>query len=230
MTTRLRHLAPPAIAACAMLTMSAAAAARDFDDISCRNGLFADYPPFQVAEVTGSERAYFLDDLDGCPAAPDCRTASQPYVVAGDRLVLGRVTGDFVCAYFYNDVGGTAGYLPLDRVRLVPAVSSNASQLAWLGSWRGAGDQDIVITREAGRMVVRGSAFWQGMPTSDGHPVIHDGELSGELVLLGNRGFYDDGYCKVDFTLLGDFLLASDNRGCGGVNVTFTSVYLQQDH
>ncbi|MEL1252056.1 hypothetical protein [Aurantiacibacter gilvus] len=232
MTRVLRRYARPvltALAALAALALPAIASAQDTGELDarmCRNGLFAAYGPFQLARISGEGRAYFLHDRDGCPEAADCRSLGQPYVVAGDTVIVSRLRMGHACAFFPNAVGGTAGYLPLERLEFIETGAPTGDN-GWFGSWSGVGSSDIAIgmSREGPR--VAGTAFWQGLPTADGHAVIHDGEINGPITFFGNRARFDEGLCIVDFTLLGDYLLASDNGRCGGMNVRFIGVYLR---
>lgn len=210
--------------AAAALALPAAAMARDFDDLTCRNGLFADEPPFQLARVSGQNRAFFLGDLNGCPEASECQLPRQPFVVPGDVVLVSKLLPGHACAYYPNNAGGTAGYLPLGQLEFIEVPTAPGDD-GWIGSWtdRASADFTIGLSREGPR--VDGNAVWLGAVLPSGDRVIHDGQISGALTIFGNRAHYDDGYCEVDFTLLGDFLIAGDNRGCGGVNVTFSSVY-----
>ena len=80
-------------------------------DTTCRNGLFAQQEGFAQARVSEPRRTFFYEDMDGCPtragALDACR--SNSYVIEGDMLVIGRSLGDFVCAFFPNDVGDFVG-------------------------------------------------------------------------------------------------------------------------
>lgn len=88
------------------------------------------------------------------------------------------------------------------------------------------------ITNKRGMMHVGGEAYWPGPDLDPDLPPRHSGEIDGKLTLLGNRARYGDDnraryddYCKIDFTLVGDILIASDNSWCGGTNVRFSGVY-----
>ena len=50
---------------------------------------------------------------------------------------------------------------------------------------------------------------------------------------MGDRARYDEDSehsCKVEFSLVGDTLIASDNGLCGGANVRFDGVYRRAKH
>ena len=206
-------------AAAALFALPAAASAQEFDE-TCRNGLFPDSPPFSLAEINGEGRAYFHGDMHGCPAQGDCR--ENTYVVPGDTVIVSKVRSGFGCVFYPGSA--TAGYIALDRLRFMP-VGANPPVSDWLGRWEGAFDEGVSIEMDGDALYATGFATWRGGPTVDGNPVIHTGEFEGPISVFGNRGFYTDGFCEVEFTLLGDVLLADDNAGCGGVNVRVRSVY-----
>ncbi len=230
MTRILRHYARLALAALAALAMPAIASAQDAEALDarmCRNGLFAAYGPFQLARVPGEGRAYFLQDMDGCPEADDCRDYGQPYVVPGDTVIVSRLRTGHACAFYPGAGAGTAGYLPLEQLEFI-ATDTAPGDSGWFDAWTGP-ETDITISQTRAGPRVAGMAFWYGAPTSDGFHVVHDGEINGPLTIFGNRARYDDGLCIVDFTLLGDYLLTNDNARCGGANVRFVNVYKREE-
>lgn len=230
MTRSLHHtvrLLLAALAATVLPTLASAQDASELDQRMCRNGLFAAYGPFQLARVAGEQRAYFLEDMNGCPESADCRLARQPFVVPGDVVLVSRLWIDYACAYYPGENGGTAGYLPLEQLEIIPTATP-ASDIDWIDAWTGP-DSDLIIYMSRAGLRVGGTAFWYGLPTSDGYPVVHDGELDGPLTVFGNRARYDDGFCEVDFTLLDDYLITDDNGSCGGVNVRFVKVYTREE-
>jgi hypothetical protein len=86
---------------------------------------------FAMGKVTGVGRTYFIYDMQGCPnGTAQCRLKS--YVVRGQRIVIGRTHGRYVCAYYPNKGGGTAGWL--DKARIKPlAVRQSPPVSAWVG-------------------------------------------------------------------------------------------------
>ncbi|PEQ14103.1 hypothetical protein B2G71_00305 [Novosphingobium sp. PC22D] len=207
--------------------MGAQAALAQTDDPMCRNGLFPSEPPFALARIGGKERAYFQSDMDGCPWKGDaCR--ARAYVVPGDVVIINRTRDGFACAFYPSSGGGTAGWIDSRRVELLPAPAS-PPLAAWLGTWSSEGNPTVRFERKLDTLHVSGEAFWPSpAPTSD-YPSIHIGEIAGEVQVSGRLGHYaDDAMCEVRFTLLGDYLIAGDNRQCGGVNVSFSAVYRRE--
>lgn len=89
-----------------------------------------------------------------------------------------------------------------------------------------ADDVDATIgleLMEDGKVKMQGDATWMtGMK-------VHTGEIAGMLELDGKTMEYDTGSdeydCHVKFEFSNGLLVVEDNYRCGGMNVTFTSVY-----
>ena len=192
-------------------------------DTACRNGAFPREPGFIEAVVTAPGRTFFYADINGCPPQGDCRTNS--YVIEGDRVIVGRSLGEFVCAYYPSPAGGSAGWVRYEALRVFP-VDRNPGLASWEGRWTRENNPEVTITVEDGEAKIMGVAFWPGRPETTEWPSIHIGEIDGRLHIEGPLASYaDDNLCELELTLLADFLVISDNRCCGGVNVTFSGVY-----
>ena len=196
-------------------------------DTTCRGGLFTQQDGFAQARVSEKRRTFFYEDMDGCPllegSLDACRTNS--YVIEGDRLVVGRSLGDFVCAFYPNYSGGTAGWIRRDRLAI--EATDRAPPLSrWEGDWTDGASADVTILTKDDRTYIVGNAFWPARPEENDWPTIHIGEVEDRLAIDGNRANYaDDNLCQLELTVLPDFLLIEDNRKCGGANVTFSGVY-----
>src|SRR5262249_25202139 len=96
---------------------------------------------------------------------------------------------------------------------------------AWVGIWRFYDDR--IVLKQAGDSVeAAGEAYWPGksiMPANEGG-------FGGAAKPSGNRlHFGDDPQgCAVDLSLAGPFLVAADNKECGGHNVSFTGIYTRR--
>lgn len=198
------------------------------DDGTCRNGLFAEQnPTLGLARVAGKGRLHFLEDMDVCPAAT-AACQQKAFVIVGDRLVTGRSKGQFVCAFFPNKVGGTAGWVPRSRLVTLP-VNPAPPASAWVGIWRNY-DNWISISRGGKTLKVEGQAYWPSANPSPqdrpGGPNVGVMESS-SLRVTGNRA--EEPGCEVTLRLLGDVLVAADpSRICDGMNVTFSGIYLRK--
>ena len=200
--------------------------ADDADVRLCRNGLFAAGPPFSLAEVAGDGRAYLSSDTGTCPDEGNCEGAS--YLAPGDRVVVSNMRKGHACVYYAGEATDTAGYLPLDRLHAI-AVDTAPDRGRWTGTWQASGNPEVTITLRGGSLHGSGMAFWPGPERGEGFPSIHTGEMEGLLSVVGNRGYYDDGWCNADFVLLGELLVISDNMRCGGANVTFSNILRRSD-
>ncbi len=213
------------VALCLPALCLGAAPPDDFDPM-CRNGLFANDPPFALATINSSlPRAVFQDDSDGCPWEGD-NCAAKAYVVPGDTVIISRVRDGFACAFYASKGGGTAGWLATRQINLTP-VDTRPDPKRWLGAWSSDGNPRLTFAGQLGRLAVTGKAYWPGPPGTHDYPTVHEGELDGPVEITGHTGHYgeDENLCEVRFTLLGDYLLAGDNMNCGGANVSFSGVY-----
>lgn len=213
-------------AALTLAVLAVAGVARA-EDLDCRNGSFPSMQEhFGLARVAGTGKLNFLADMNGCPNdTAACR--QRPYVLPGDTLITGRDHGPYVCAFFPNNVGGAAGWVPRDRVTALPATPPPLS--AWLGHWSD-GDNNIIVSKQGKALKLDGEAFWPSANPSPeerpGGPNI--GALSGLIAPRDGQAEVGDGdmeVCKARLILLPPFLIASDNGGCGGMNVRFDGVY-----
>ena len=191
----------------------------------CRNGAFTrDASEFSTARVTGKKgaRVYFSGDEEGCPGPSD-RCRQKAYLVPGNEVLTSRTFGDWVCAWYQPARGAeTVGWLPADRLA-VSAPPARPPLAAWLGAW-GLYDNSLRLSRarRPGALRVAGDATWVGANPGN----VHVGEVSGEAAPAGNVltvGAEDD--CRLTLRLVGPYLVVSDNRQCGGLNVTFDGVY-----
>lgn len=209
------------------LIVTLSGTARPADAVQCRNG---DFPMqravFGIARVIGAPRTYFRLDTPPCPDdSVHCR--DRAYVVPGDTVVTGAASGNYVCAYFPIKYGGSAGYVRRDELKPLPLPAS-VPLAAWTGTWRD-GDNSIVLHAGAGTLTASGEAYW---PSAHPSPKLRPGgpnvgDLSGTGTPNGNTvafGDDDPAECRVTLTLLPPFLLAVDNKNCGGMNVSFTGV------
>jgi hypothetical protein len=208
--------------------MVAAPASAAIDDGTCRNGGFpTENTDFGLAAIKGTGRAYLLYDMEGCPnSSPQCKKSGEGYVVPGNRVVTGRTNGRYVCAYYPSRGGGSAGWVEKSRLRAL-ATDSSPPPSSWLGRWSDEGNPTVRIISKRGAFHIEGEAYWPGTePEKDWPPGWpHTGGIDGKLTLLRNRALYNLDGCKVDFVLVGDVLIASDNDSCGGMNVRFNGVY-----
>ncbi|MGZ5183077.1 MAG: hypothetical protein ACXWC2_21575 [Ramlibacter sp.] len=192
------------------------------DEDMCRNGLFPSQDGFRVATVGGKARLYFFDDWDGCPQkGASCQ--QKAYVVAGDRLLLGKTHGEWTCAWYEGRKHETVGWVRNGDLRIDADAPEQAD---WAGKWKQYDAPGYIsIVRKQDAWYVLGEARWSSDVTT------HFGEMSGALQVRGRHahlggapGPQNDG-CIADLTRVGEFLVVHDNGQCGGVNVRFDGVY-----
>lgn len=214
--------------------MSAQADALPVDEGMCRNGGFPlEQDAFTLARVTGKPRLHFLDDMEGCPSKGEAACRQRGYVIEGDTLIVGRAQGHYRCVFYPNKGGGSAGWVPEDRLRRLPLPTAIPLQ-AWAGHWQGSGDNTLdLIPNGDGTVTMNGDAYW---PSANPDPEMrpggpHLGSVTARDTPQGNRleviegGPLEEYRCKVTAHLLGDLLVVADNSNCGGANVSFSGVY-----
>ena len=194
----------------------------------CRNGVFArDSKEFGLARVEGEKgaRVYFYGEDEGCPG-PAAKCRQKAYLVPGDEVITSRTFGDWVCAWYQPARGSeTVGWLAADRLASFETPAT-PPLVSWLGTWEFYDDEvRLSRGRAAGTLSVAGEATWVGVNPANAHV----GELSGEAAPAGGVLTLSDGEdeydCRATLRLVGPYLVVSDNKQCGGVNVTFDGVY-----
>ena len=175
----------------------------------------------RLGKVIGAGPVAFVNDGPNCPGpAVACRSklAARP----GANLLLGRSRADYLCAFDAHT--DSTGWLPQQRVAAHP-IDPTPPLSAWIGTWRRY-DDEIVLKQAGDSIEAAGEAYWPGkniMPANEGG-------LSGTARPSGNRLHFGDEAqgCEVDMALAGPFLVVSDNRECGGHNVSFTGIFTRR--
>jgi hypothetical protein len=209
----------------------AALAQEKIEAYSCRNGLFAaqEGHEFQLGQIKSPARAYFFNDIEGCPTGKGCQTKS--YLIPGDPVIINQIQGDWACVWYQGKTRETVGWIPSKQIAL--KAKKTPEHKAWLGHWSYANTNSIMIkTSQSGKALsVDGQAYWFGLVVN-GERVVHIGALGQpELLPQKDRLYYSSGddefSCKAVMQLLPPFLIADDNGNCGGQNVSFRGVYLR---
>jgi hypothetical protein len=173
-------------------------------------------PPEQkllIAEV--AQRATllaFCESKKGCVAS-----SAAP----GAPVLIYRESGEWTCGYF-SAYGGPA-WIRSDELRVVP-YNPQPSLKVWEGTWVGGEDQvKIRAGEKPGTLLLEGSAQWHGVGDN-----AHFGDMKGTATPDGNRlHFAESGSdsCIIDMTLLGRYIVASDNGLCGALNARFQGIW-----
>ncbi len=198
-----------------------------------------------AASVTApGPRVHFVQDgmmAAGCPSdAERCR--AKAFVVRGDVVLTSGTQGGFTCARYVNAKGVvTVNWLP--TAALTPLSPAIPPAEAWVGHWV-AIEMRIGIKRAAGgALAVSGDATWGSLdPERVRRGGVNIGEVQGTAtpvngVLAFTQGEtatlpYESGdqdACRIRMVLRGPYMVATDNRACGGNNVSFSGIYRRAD-
>ena len=175
----------------------------------------------RLGKVIGAGPVAFLTDGPNCPGpAVACRGkfAARP----GANLLLGRSRADYLCAFDART--DSTGWLPQQRIAAHP-IDPTPPLAAWLGTWR-LYDNLIVLKQESDGLDAEGEAYWP----SKSAPPANEGAFAGTAKPSGNRLHFGNEAqgCEVDMALAGPFLVVSDNRECGGHNVSFSGIFTRR--
>lgn len=210
----------------ALMCISVAAEAQEVADYPanwCRNGLFAsDRADFKLAKIGGNwtARIHFYRDDDDCPS-PTVKCETKSYLITGDQVVVSRKYGQWVCAWYQPKKGSeTVGWLQADKL-LMSELPARPALANWIGLWK-YDKKSLDIRRDAktGLLKVKGYAIWEGSRDN-----VHLGGVEAAAQPEGNQLVLVEEECRVTLKLVGDYLVADDNSGCGGVNVRFNGVF-----
>ena len=201
--------------------------------------------------VTKKQRLPFYqnrsDKMRHCPAEVDsCQLKS--FVVPGDLLLVTPGANGFACASYISPnvrrVKGqfreTNGFIPQAELSEVKLPSAAAAD--WRGTWSRSAEAEIRIEPDAGgKLKITGDAtFGATDPDRVKRGAINLGELEGlvavprsNMIALGegydgSKPFGDDrSECRAKLRLFSPYLVVEDNGGCGGMNVSFTGLYVR---
>jgi len=205
--------------------------------------------PNQVAlarVVTTQTRLHFIAGRDKRrPACPSLGSACKlkAFLVPGDEVLV-NVTeqGPYVCATFKTQNGIlTRGLLP--RAALQVASPEQAPAQQWEGKWRRDSEAEILIKSHGDEVEISGTATWGGRdPQRVKRGAINTGELTGsgkprgQVLAIGydpDRSVFPPSeheapdICAAQLELHGRYLMVEDNGRCGGLNVSFSGLYVR---
>jgi hypothetical protein len=154
---------------------------------------------------------------------------------------MNRGEGAYVCATFKAQNGVvTRGFLLREALQVVPPEQTSAQK--WDGKWLRDSEAQIVIESSGDEVKVSGTASWGGSdPERVNMGAVNTGELEGSGKLRGKVlaiGYDPDrsafpppedqapDICAAQLELYGPYLMVEDNGRCGGLNVSFTGLYV----
>jgi hypothetical protein len=186
-------------------------------------------------------------DAPGCPSAEE-KCQEKAFVTPGDAVVVGVASGAFVCATFTapnQKAVSTNGWLP--RAALVDAPTVDEPSVAdWSGEWRSGEEKQISIVAAGPSLAVRGEATYGASDAGRAERgAVNMGQIAAKVAPVGREASFAQGdggetmpvdaarksdadVCRVRMWRFGDYLVASDNAACGGMNVTFAGVYRRE--
>ncbi len=200
------------------------------DDCLLTDLQYMDAPLFEVRASVG--RGWKLRPrFDGKLSKHDL---SGGTILRPGTLVLGsQVVGGHRCVYSVSSRGLlVAGFVPAEHLRQVPDPPS-APLPELVGTWASGGwhrskqrrcppDHFTISVASGGSFDLKGEASWCcGCTNYD----THTGEIEGEVSFANAEGSVA-GDCRLVFRQRGPFLMVGDDQSCGGMNVSFTGIYL----
>ena len=198
--------------AMAAMALPLSVAAQEHPRTDCEFNGFSATPNLALTVV--SSVAFY-----GCTAKPGCLSMK---LAKGQPIVLFRRSADWICGYAENKDGAAPVWVAAAEVSEIEA-DPNPPVPAWLGNWNNGPNRiQIKPTNQHSKLVLTGHATWHG--TAD---VEHSGDVDGDVIPNGNHIHYSEGPggCTIDLTLIGNYIVANDNNGCGGMNVRFWGIW-----
>ena len=174
-----------------------------------------------------------------CPAdKTECRR--RAFVTSGDVVLVEKLTGGYACvSYVSQRAVETGGWLPAPALELT-AAPDTPKPGDWTGQWKRV-EAAIKLRVSGDSIVAQGDATYGASdPGRVQRGAVNIGEFSGSSRPRGNMLAFGGGYdgakppgdkdatdCQVRLRLFGRYILAEDNRMCGGHNVSFSGVYVR---
>ena len=172
---------------------------------------------------------------------PDKRK-QKAFLVPGDEVLLNATEqGPYLCATYKAQNGKlTRGFLPRAALQVISPEPVSARQ--WEGKWRRDSGADIVVKSRGDEVEIAGTATWGGSdPQRVKRGAINTGELNGtgkprgQVLAIGydpeRSAFppseHETDACAAQLELHGRYLVVEDNGKCGGLNVSFTGLYVR---
>ena len=175
-----------------------------------------------------------------CPSN-DAACRLKAFLTPGDEALIEASDAPFACATYVSARGTeTTGLLPREAIR--PVTPEAVASAKWDGEWRRT-EAKIVLKTRGDVVKVSGNATYGAEdPERVKRGAVNSGELDGEAKPRGNTlaiGYDPDksaelptpeaakDSCAARLSLYGRYLVVEDNLGCGGMNVSFSGVYVR---
>ena len=144
-------------------------------------------------------------------------------MIAGTMVAVGDIQAGFVCVHVSNGHSETDGWLPADQVQIA-LLPSPPPSITWVGTWHFQ-NNEIRLQVRGDSLHGAGTAIWRGLYTA------HTGNFEADAIPNDSRLEFTEGLapgeCRLSLTLMEDMLAVVDNQACGGMNVTFSGLYVR---
>ena len=189
----------------------------------CRNDLFTSQAiDIKQAKVSATEngRLHFRGDGEGCPDSAQC--IRKAYLVAGDKLIVSKSANGWTCGLFFGKKREFVGWLPTRNLEISP-VKPSYRLGDWAGIWA-VGYGEIRIEPKGRDLEVSGETLGHCRETPYG-AMCNEGGFGGKAAPAGDLLTISGDSCTVQMRLVSNYLIVTDNKHCGGMNVSFDGVY-----
>lgn len=240
-------VAPKATALASLIWLCAAANAQSetprtpaAEPAHCAGAAFGD--DIGLARVARSRpKVNFVRGAHASPACPSLSDAcrDRPFLMAGDVVLTTERHGEFVCADYVNAKAiETIGWLP--QAALEPLPLSPVPSAGWLGAWSRIEARITIKPAPGGALAIEGTAVWGSHDRGRvARGAVHNGEIAATVKPAGDVVFFSDepapsfdkvpeNVCAVRMRRIGPYLVVEDNRSCGGMNVSFSGIYVRR--
>ena len=219
----IRRLAWKIASIIALSVAASSAYPTSIEPYSCRNGLFpAEGQNAGIYRVVSEKPVYFHDDDQGCPTLAKCR--KNAYLVKADEVLVSKIQEDWACVWYQGKKSEYVGWMPAEALQEAKEIPIRNTD--WIGTWRGSVAWIKIAKTQGSKLRITGFSSWS-TPTNTNIGEI-DGFIRPEGKLATMKAGDDESDCVVELTRVGRYLIASDNRNCGGLNVNFDDVYLRK--
>lgn len=161
----------------------------------------------------------------------DSKCGGRPcFARGGVTGVEVRQVGSSVCVGVPQEgkLATMFGWIPMSRWHVTD--SSPQPAVRWVGVWQNETAKITVQSQDDGQLNIRGHAVRDLGPDGRNVEFFGDFSITGMLENGVATANDDSDPCKVSVRLVGDYLVAKDNGGCGGMGVSFSGIYRLRHH
>ena len=220
------------LAISALLLAGQASAAQS----DCSGVMWSNANEISSAKVIATDaRIYFVANQSArtpmCPS-PDRACRLRGFLVPGDDVLVTATSGAYLCATFKSPKGvETSGWLP--KAAVVVVAPKNLSAQDWDGEWRRDSEAEVILRSHGNELEISGAATWIGEATANEGQLTGNAEPRNGSLAIGydpdkpGSSPLDGPGCAARLQLFGRYLVVDDNDKCGGLNVSFSGIYVR---